>query len=243
MPSPLPPTRRRSSTQWARSHAPPLSFLTRWSPRLRHEIVKLSLRKRMSEHCSGLVTHDKRFQLTHQAVRYEGKSFGAQPKRLAPDLQDESMSTLDLKVPPDAVALAVGGLMWLASVLTSPIAASRAYRVPLAVALFAAGVGLIVAARVSFDRAGTTFSPIAPERSCRLVTTGVYSWSRNPMYLGTQFALLGLGVLLSNLFSLAVSAVYVLYMNRFQIGPEERVLTGRFGSDYAAYRDRVRRWA
>lgn len=57
-----------------------------------------------------------------------------------------------------------------------------------------------------------------------------------------QFALLGLGVLLANPFSLVVSAVYVLYMNRFQIRPEERVLLGRFGSEYERYRSRVRRW-
>ncbi|MHB8050876.1 MAG: methyltransferase family protein [Coriobacteriia bacterium] len=153
------------------------------------------------------------------------------------------MSRLDLKVPPDAVALAVGGLMWLVSLVTPSLDAPRPYRVLAAVVLFAAGIAVIAAARVSFDRAGTTFNPTAPHRSSHLVTTGVYRWSRNPMYLGTQFVLLGLGVLLSNVFSLAVSAVYVLYMNRFQIGPEEQVLVGRFGSDYEAYRRSVRRWA
>ncbi len=153
------------------------------------------------------------------------------------------MSRLDLKVPPDAVALAVGGLMWLVSLVTPSVEVPRAYRVLCAVVLFATGIGLIVASRVSFGRAGTTFNPTAPDRSSRLVTTGVYRWSRNPMYLGTELALLGLGVLLSNPVSLLVSAIYVLYMNRFQIQPEERVLRARFGVAYDDYSGRVRRWA
>ena len=136
------------------------------------------------------------------------------------------MSRLDLKVPPDAVALAVGGLMWLVSLVTPSVDGPRTYRVLVAVVLFVVGVGLIVAARVSFGRAGTTFNPTAPDRTSHLVTTGVYRWSRNPMYLGTEFVLLGLGALLSNPLSLAVSAVYVLYIEPLP-GPAGRTRSSR----------------
>ncbi len=62
------------------------------------------------------------------------------------------------------------------------------------------------------------------------------------MYLGTLLALLGLAALLSNLFSLILSAAFVAYMDRFQIVPEERILAAKFGPDYEAYTSSVRRW-
>ena len=108
--------------------------------------------------------------------------------------------------------------------------------------LFVPGAILVVIARGAFAHAGTTFDPMAPDRSRVLVTDGVYALSRNPMYLGTLLALLALAALLSNLFSLVLPAFFVLYMNRFQIAPEERVLGSRFGSAHEDYVNSVRRW-
>ncbi len=75
-----------------------------------------------------------------------------------------------------------------------------------------------------------------------LVTSGVYTISRNPMYLGGLIMLLGWGILLSNAPALVCLPVYVLYINRFQIEPEERALTLLFGPAYTAYTARARRW-
>lgn len=152
------------------------------------------------------------------------------------------MSMLELKMPPDFVALVIAGLMWLVSTVTPSLDGPVAYRVLVAIVLFVAGSALIVSARVAFAKADTTFSPIAPERSSRLVTKGVYRLTRNPMYLGTFLALLALAALLSNPAAAVVAASYVVYMDRFQIWPEERVLRGRFGSEYENYTHAVRRW-
>ena len=149
---------------------------------------------------------------------------------------------LDLKVPPDVVALVVAALMWLIAAVTPSLAVPSAHLVPAAVALLVVGLTLIVAARVGFARVGTTFSPVAPGRSECLVTTGVYRLTRNPMYLGTLIALLAFAVALSNAFAAVASALYAVYMNRFQIAPEERVLRERFGLAYEEYASRVRRW-
>ena len=65
---------------------------------------------------------------------------------------------------------------------------------------------------------------------------------RNPMYLGFALALLGWGIFLSNPLSLAMLFVFVGYMNRFQIVPEERALESLFGDAFKAYRSKVRRW-
>ena len=160
-----------------------------------------------------------------------------------PDPQDHAVSRLELKVPPDLVAIAVALAMWLVSAVTPSVVVPLGYRLAAALVLTAAGMALIVAARVAFARAGTTFSPVTPTRAARLVTTGVYSRSRNPMYLGTLLVLLGLAAMLANPFSLVAPAGFVAYIDRFQIVPEERVLEARFGPTFAAYASNVRRWA
>lgn len=149
---------------------------------------------------------------------------------------------LDLKAPPDLVALVVAGLMWLVSRVTPSVALPAAFRAILGVALVASGVWLVVAARAAFARAATTFSPVAPERSARLVTTGIYRFSRNPMYVGMQLILLAFAVWLSDPVTALVALGFAVYIDLFQIRPEEQVLRGRFGSDYDQYMRRVRRW-
>lgn len=152
------------------------------------------------------------------------------------------MAKLELKIPPDVVALVVGGVMWLVSTVTPSLEEPLVCRVLVAGVLFIAATALVVSARAAFARAGTTFNPTAPTRSDSLVTNGVYRFSRNPMYLGTLLALLAVATLLSNPFALILSAAFVAYIDRFQITPEERILHAKFGSAYEAYADGVRRW-
>jgi len=94
---------------------------------------------------------------------------------------------------------------------------------------------------VTFLNAKTTVDPMQP-RASSMVTWGVYALSRNPMYLGGLVMLLGWAVFLSNALPFLLLPGYVLYINRFQIAPEERALTALFGQPYAAYQVRVRRW-
>jgi len=152
------------------------------------------------------------------------------------------MSRLELKFPPDLLALTVAGGMWMVSTLTPSLDVPLTYRLPVAAVLFSATVALVTTARVAFARAGTTFNPTSPSRSSHLVTASVYRVTRNPMYLGMLLALIAAAVLFSNLFSLLLSAAFVAYMNRFQIAPEERVLNARFGPAYESYARSVRRW-
>ena len=122
-------------------------------------------------------------------------------------------------MPPDAVALVVAGVMWLVSTVTPSLNVPLAYHGLIAAVLFVVAAAFVATARIALARAGTTFSPTEPDRSRRLVTSGVYRFTRNPMYLGTLVALLALATLLSNPFSLLLSAAFVPYMNRFQIAP------------------------
>lgn len=74
------------------------------------------------------------------------------------------------------------------------------------------------------------------------MTIGVYGFTRNPMYLAMLLALIAFSALLSNAFAPALTPVFVMYINRFQIAPEERFLAAKFGQRYEAYLRKVRRW-
>ena len=152
------------------------------------------------------------------------------------------MNSLELKVPPPAVALFFGFLMRLASSLVAPVEVPFGARV--AVALVLASLGLVfgISGMVSVWRAKTTMSPIKPAATSSLVTTGPFRLTRNPMYLSLVLYLLAWAVYLSNLLPFLFLPVFVLYITRFQIKPEERVLSSLFGPEYAAYKGRVRRW-
>ena len=75
-----------------------------------------------------------------------------------------------------------------------------------------------------------------------MVTSGIYRFSRNPMYLGFFLALAGWATYLSHLLAFALLPLFVLYINRFQILPEERALSDKFPQEYTAYKGSVRRW-
>ena len=132
--------------------------------------------------------------------------------------------------------------MWL----TSRVAPALAIPIPaptiLAVCLPVAGAALDILGVLAFRRAKTTVNPMAPGSSSSLVCTGLYALSRNPMYLGLLAILLGWAFFLSNAIAFLWLPAFVLYMNRFQIEPEERALAARFGQEAAAYRSSVRRW-
>lgn len=113
---------------------------------------------------------------------------------------------------------------------------------PLSLALGGAAGLLGGTALLSFFIARTTYKPHQPERTCALVTTGVYRWSRNPMYLGLVLMLIALYLTLSAWWGVLFVPLFVLWLQRFQIRVEERVLSQRFGQQYMDYCNRVRRW-
>lgn len=152
------------------------------------------------------------------------------------------MSVLELKVPPPIVALVLALLMWLTPVVTGLVQMSHTTRVFWAVVLMCIGQGISIAGLLAFRRARTTVNPVKASLASSLVVKGVYRYTRNPMYVGFLLTLLAWAVFLANPFSLLWVVLFVLYITRFQIIPEERVLTSLFGAEYEAYKGRVRRW-
>ena len=152
------------------------------------------------------------------------------------------MRGLELKIPPPAVALVTALLMWLVSRATPAFGFVFPARNVFAISLAAAGVTTAISGVITFRRARTTVNPLKPESASSLVNWGVYSVTRNPMYLGLLLVLTGWAIFLSNLLGFLFLPAFVLYINRFQIAPEERALTSLFGRDFVAYQSRVRRW-
>ena len=149
---------------------------------------------------------------------------------------------LELKIPPPVVALLLAGAMWLLSTAMPRVDTPAALRIGTALAIAAAGGAYSLAGMLAFRRAKTTVNPLHPDKASALVTAGVYRFTRNPMYVGLLLVLLAWAVGLSSLEALAGPVAFVLYINRFQIGPEERVLRTKFGREFEAYKSSVRRW-
>ena len=151
-------------------------------------------------------------------------------------------TVLELKIPPVALVLLVAALMWLA-MWTMP---AFEFQLPLRkiLSMSVAVVGTIVSGLgiLSFRRARTTVNPMKPDSASSLVVSEIYRLTRNPMYLGFLLVLLGWAICLSNALAFFFLPAFIVYMNRFQIEPEETALALRFGPAFAAYQSRVRRW-
>ena len=150
--------------------------------------------------------------------------------------------SLETKIPPPAVALVCAAVMWLLSRLGDPIPLAFGVRVAAGIALLAVGQGISISGMRSFKRAKTTINPFKPDAASSLVSDGVYRFTRNPMYVGLSITLLGWAAFLANPLALLPLPLFVLYIDHFQIKPEERVLATIFGAEYDAYKARVRRW-
>ena len=152
------------------------------------------------------------------------------------------MSALELRIPPAVVALIAAIGMWLLSGMMSFLDFDLPARTLLSSLLVIAGGVAGFVGIFSFLCAHTTVDPRTPEAARVLVTAGIYRFTRNPMYVGIFLILLAWLVFLGNLLSIIILPLFVVYMNRFQIVPEERTLTAKFADEYLKYQQEVRRW-
>lgn len=152
------------------------------------------------------------------------------------------MRALELKIPPGVVWLLWGASMWLLSRAAPAFGFNPPARNVVAGVLVAAGLLISALGVVSFRRARTTVNPLKPATASSLVVSGVYRWTRNPMYLGFLIVLTGWAYFLSNVLGFLLLPAFILYLNRFQILPEEKALASVFGDEFTAYKLRVRRW-
>lgn len=152
------------------------------------------------------------------------------------------MNALALKVPPVAQVIITAAAMYGVSKMVPALTFSLNGSTALAVGLGVIGMSLGVMGVTQFRIAQTTPNPQALEKVSSLVTSGIYRYSRNPMYLGLVLILLGWAFYLSHFLAFVLLPIFILYMTRFQIQPEEQMMARKFGKTYQAYLNKVRRW-
>ena len=152
------------------------------------------------------------------------------------------MNALELKVPPLVLVLVLAGAMWFAAMQLPSLAITLPWRHGLAVTISGIGILFLLAGIYAFQKAKTTRNPTKPATASSVVASGIYRVSRNPMYVGFLLALTGWATFLSHPLPFLLLPVFVAYMNHFQISPEERALSAKFGDEYDTYKQGVRRW-
>jgi protein-S-isoprenylcysteine O-methyltransferase Ste14 len=149
---------------------------------------------------------------------------------------------MELKIPPAVVTLAAAALMWTIDNNVNDGWLEFAGSQWVSLSLFIVGSLLGFAGLIQFFIKSTSVNPHIPDNARVLVKEGVYGISRNPMYLGLLFILIAFAFYLGSMLSLVVLPFFVGYMNWYQIIPEEKILSKKFGKTYRKYKERVRRW-
>jgi len=149
---------------------------------------------------------------------------------------------LELKIPPAIITLIIAtGMWWIDQYLVFSWASFE----PMSwVYLLFLGIGGLfgVLGLVEFYKSSTSIDPHDPHKASHLVSNGIYSISRNPMYVGLLLILVGYGFYLGNVLVFAMLPLFMGYMNRYQIIPEENVMKEKFSEEYQKYKSEVRRW-
>lgn len=152
------------------------------------------------------------------------------------------MNALELRIPPVVLVLLSGAAMSGVARLF-PQADFAVPARPWWIALFVVlALAITIAGVATFRRRETTVNPRTPDKATSLVSGGIYRFSRNPMYLGFLLLLAAWFFYVENWAAAILLPLFVLYMNRFQIRPEERALEARFGAEFERYAAAVRRW-
>lgn len=147
-----------------------------------------------------------------------------------------------LKIPPVIIFFLSLGILFGVYQLTPEFRWDYPFRTLLSRIFLIGGALIALAAMSAFRLKGTTVDPRRPEEASSLVTSGVYQYSRNPMYLGMALVLIGGVIRIGNPFCVLGVCFFVWYLTQFQIKPEEDALKKVFGEAYENFCTDVRRW-
>ena len=147
-----------------------------------------------------------------------------------------------LKIPPGIQVLFFGGVMWVISKYAEIVSLDFKGINKFALFFLSSGVLMIGLGIAEFRKSKTTITPLHPDQASKFVTSGIYRFTRNPMYFGMLLILFSIWLYLQNLANSIVLPLYVWFISKYQIIPEEETLHKLFGEEYQHYQDNVRRW-
>ena len=144
------------------------------------------------------------------------------------------------KIPPPVITL-IGALLIYYSSPFFPQLTLAAFNA-LPILSLVSGIAVIVFAIKSFKDYKTTINPLKPEIASSLITSGVFKYTRNPMYLGLLLILIYLSLIFNVVGGCLISLGFIIYITKFQIIPEEVAMEKLFGNQFLEYKQQVRRW-
>ena len=151
------------------------------------------------------------------------------------------LDILNHKIPPPVILVIAGLAIWLLRNI-APLPFAYSVRAILGTLFIIFGFGLDLSGLLEFRKFQTTMNPLKPENASKIVQTGIYSKTRNPMYLGMVFVLIGWSIISKASFGILIIPMFIKYIETFQIKPEEEILSSQFGAEYDNYRSKVARW-
>ncbi|ADM08971.1 hypothetical protein PB2503_04482 [Parvularcula bermudensis HTCC2503] len=152
------------------------------------------------------------------------------------------MEALERRLPPPIWFLVMFGLMTVTALAPPDWVLDWPGQRVIAIVIAGFAIAVGAAGLVEIYRHKTTTSPTDIEDVSQLVVTGIYRFTRNPMYLGLALLLVAYAVALGDIWTILFVPVFVVIITYGQIKPEERVLAERFGGAYRDYTEKVRRW-
>jgi len=112
----------------------------------------------------------------------------------------------------------------------------------ISIIIFLFGILILINPIFKFIKSKTTIDPIKFKKVNKLIISGIYKYSRNPMYLGLLMIVISTSIFYLNIFSITTPFLFYCWINRFQIKKEEIFLTEKFGEEYMSYKIKTRRW-
>ena len=144
------------------------------------------------------------------------------------------------KIPPPVIAIACIVINYLSTLLITSFTFSNQRAMGGVILMF--GFFTAISAVSLFRKNRTTINPMKPEDTTTLITTGIFFYTRNPMYLGLLLIVISTLMFFGAWFGLIVVCFFIWYINTYQIQPEEEALQKLFGDQFTEYSKKVRRW-
>jgi len=147
---------------------------------------------------------------------------------------------METKIPPPIVTLLFGLSIYFSRGIFQAVEVKYSFYI--AILLLILGLTVLISAVRLFRKDKTTVNPLSPEQATKLVTDGIFKYSRNPMYLGMAFILGSIAVFFNLIGGIILIALFCFYITKFQIIPEERAMSNLFSQDFDKYKQTTRRW-
>ena len=147
---------------------------------------------------------------------------------------------METKIPPPIVTLVFGLSIYFSRGIFQLVEIK--YSFYFGIILLILGFIILISAVRLFRKDETTVNPLSPEQATKLVTDGIFKYSRNPMYLGMALVLGSIAIFFNLIGGIILVALFCAYITKFQILPEERAMRDLFSDDFDKYTKVTRRW-